>query len=314
MITVFYYNENEIEKTNDLTTFARIAKDKIVWVDLQFPTEDEQRRTELFFNINFSAQQEASDIESNSRFYEAEDFIFINSGFALKIKDSYENHPVLFYLLEGILVTKREVDLATFSETVNKIKRNKKSFKNGNEVLEGLLETKVDLDSDHMEQISKEIGQLGKDLSSTDLNEEKMLIKLNQYQESAMFLREGFVDKLRVVSSLMKCEAFFGSSRLSIVIKDINTMLDFSSFIFKRLEYLQNTLMGLIDVQQSKTIKIFTVVSVAFLPPMLIAGIYGMNFKSMPELEWSWGYPFAILLIIGSSFLTLLIFKVKKWI
>jgi magnesium transporter len=180
--------------------------------------------------------------------------------------------------------------------------------------LEGILETEVDLDSDYLESISKEIVIVGKNLSKDSTDEENSLLKINEYQESTMFLRESFIDKQRVVSSLIKSNAFISTPRLRVLIKDINSMLEFSAFIFKRLEYLQNTLMGLITIEQNKAIKIFTIVSVVFMPPTLIASIYGMNFTAMPELSWSFGYPLAIMVIIGSSLLTLLIFKRKKWL
>jgi len=314
MLRAFYHKNNTIEKTDDLDFFKHASMDQFLWVDIQFPTDEEIITVESTFKINFNIQHEESDLESNSRFYETEEFIYINSDFTIKRNNFYENCSVIFYLLDGILITKRNADLPSFAETVKKIKRNQKAFKNGSEILEGILESKVDLDSDYMELISKEIAQVGKDLSKDTTNEEKALIKLNEYQESAMFIREGFVDKLRVVSSLMKCEEFKNTARLKILIKDINSMLEFSSFIFKRLEYLQNTLMGLINIEQNKTIKIFTIVSVVFLPPTLIASIYGMNFKSMPELNWSFGYPLAILIIISSSLLTLFIFRRKKWL
>ncbi len=91
-------------------------------------------------------------------------------------------------------------------------------------------------------------------------------------------------------------------------------MLEYTNFIFMRLEFLQNTVLGLIDIDQNKTTKIFTIVAVVFMPPTLIASIYGMNFHRMPELNWEFGYPLAISLIVASSLITLLLFKLKKWI
>lgn len=293
---------------------SQISKADLIWVDLQFPEEAEKHAVENFFRIDFRLQQEEADMESNSRFYETEEFIYINSTFAGKNRNFDENYLVVFYLINGILVTKRNSDIQSFAETVKKLKRNQKAFRSGCEVLEGLLETIVDLDSDYLETVSREIGLLGKNLTKDTLHEESVLLKINEYQESTMFLREGFVDKLRVVSSLMKSESFANTSRLKILIKDINSMLEFSSFIFKRLEYLQNTLMGLINIEQNKAVKIFTIVSVIFMPPTLIASIYGMNFTFMPELSWRFGYPLAITAIVGSSFLTLFIFKKKKWL
>jgi magnesium transporter len=91
-------------------------------------------------------------------------------------------------------------------------------------------------------------------------------------------------------------------------------MLDYTAFIFQRLEYLQNTVLGLINIEQNKAIKIFTIVAVIFMPPTLIASIHGMNFKYMPELHLRYGYPIALLFITSSSLLTLFIFKKKKWL
>lgn len=314
MIRVFYHKNEAIEKADSLEILNEISSEHLLWVDLQFPTIEEQNEIESYFEINFSLQEEESGLESNARFYETDHFIYINSNFTSKQENYYENCPIIFYVMDGILITKRNIDLSSFAETVKKIKRNQKAFKNGNEILEGILETEVDLDSDYLEYISKEIAQLGKNLSKDNLDEENVLLKINQYQESTLFLREGFVDKQRVVSSLIKSHSFTSTPRLKIIIKDINSMLEFSAFIFKRLEYLQNTLMGLITIEQNKAIKIFTIVSVVFMPPTLIASIYGMNFKWIPELSWKFGYPMALFFIISSSLFTLFIFKRKKWL
>jgi len=314
MVRIFFHKNETIEKADGLEVLKKISSEHLLWIDLQFPTTEEQDQIEKYFDINFNEQEEESGLESNVRFYETGRFIFINSNFTNKQENYYENSLINFYLLDGILITKRNADLTSFAEIFKKIKRNPKAFNSGNEILEGILETEVDLDSDYLEYISKEIVQLGKNLSKDNLNEENVLLKINEHQESTMFLREGFVDKQRVVSSLIKSHSFISSPRLKILIKDINSMLEFSSFIFKRLEYLQNTLMGLITIEQNKAIKIFTIVSVVFMPPTLIASIYGMNFKWMPELDSSYGYPMALLFIVGSSLLTLFIFKRKRWL
>jgi magnesium transporter len=101
---------------------------------------------------------------------------------------------------------------------------------------------------------------------------------------------------------------------LRIMIKDISSLLEHNKFAFERLEYLQDTFMGFVNIEQNHIIKIFTVATVAFMPPTLIASIYGMNYKIMPELEWQYGYLFAILLMILSSAGTLIYFKKKNWL
>lgn len=131
-----------------------------------------------------------------------------------------------------------------------------------------------------------------------------------------MSLRENIIDKQRVISSMLRSEFIPDElqPRLTILIKDINSLIEHIKFSFDRLDYLQDAFLGYVNIEQNKIIKIFTIVSVIFMPPTLIASIYGMNFDFMPELHNEWGYPAAIILMILSSLLILLFFKRKKWL
>ncbi len=315
MITVFFHSEGDVKEANGIDEFRHIPVEKIFWIDLLFPTDGERKNVETVFKVDFEQLKAENKLESNTQYYESEELIFISSNFIAFQDGHFESTPVYFYLLKNMLITERNSTFATFDETIKKMKRNRKGFKYGSDILEGILETKFDLDTDYIEQMAKDIASMSRSLSlRKDIVIEEMLLKISDYQESATLSRDSFVDKQRVTSALLKSNAFKNKNRLSILIKDITAMLDYTSFIFVRLEYLQNTLIGLINIQQNKTIKIFTIVSVVFMPPTLIASIYGMNFKMMPELSWRFGYPLAILLIIGSSAATLLLFKMKKWL
>jgi magnesium transporter len=132
-----------------------------------------------------------------------------------------------------------------------------------------------------------------------------------------MSVRENILDNQRVISSMLKSDKFPDHHKkiLRIMIKDITSLLEHTNFNFERMEYLQNSFLGLVNIEQNKIIKIFTVVSVIFMPPTLIASIYGMNFKGFfPELTWQWGYPFAIVIMVASSVVTLYLFRKKKWL
>jgi magnesium transporter len=146
--------------------------------------------------------------------------------------------------------------------------------------------------------------------------DEDILIQIKNLQEKVTILRQNIMDKQRVISNLLKCD-FFPEElqpRLTMVIKDINSLFEYTRFGFDRLDYLQDTFLGLVNIEQNKIIKIFTVVNVIFLPPTLIASMYGMNFKNMPELDWQLGYPFSIALMIVFTLIVLLIFRLKKWL
>ncbi len=165
-----------------------------------------------------------------------------------------------------------------------------------------------------MASASKYVAEISRKITYDRNLDEKMLLKINESQELTMSLREALFDKQRVLSSLLRNEDLMIDSynRLRIVIKDINSLIEHANFNFTRLEYLQNSFLGLLNIEQNKVIKTFTVVSLVFMPPTLIASIYGMNFRVLPELDWSIGYPFALVLMLVSSIIPLLIFKRKK--
>ena len=254
------------------------------------------------------------EIEISSRYIQTEDSIVANSNFLL---DSFQSEPVSFILKNGILVSVRDVELKSFNETVKKIFVNTRSFPTGYHVLVTLLETRVEYDADMIEDTTEQITNLSKTMStnSDDLDED-ILIQIKDLQEKVMILRQNIIDKQRVVSNILKCN-FFPEElrpRLTMIIKDINSLFEYTRFGFDRLDYLQDTFLGLVNIQQNKIVKIFTIVSVIFLPPTLIASMYGMNFDFMPELHWQYGYPFAILLMIGFAGAVLLYFRWKKLI
>jgi magnesium transporter len=167
-----------------------------------------------------------------------------------------------------------------------------------------------------IEDTTDMITELSTTINASDHVDQEILIQIKNLQEKVTILRQNIMDKQRVISNFLKCD-FFPEElqpRLTMVIKDINSLFEYTRFGFDRLDYLQDTFLGLVNIEQNKIIKIFTVVNVIFLPPTLIASMYGMNFKVMPELEWAFGYPFSIGLMIVFTLIVLLIFKLKKWL
>ena len=317
MLRIYYKKNTRLAKESDVSLLREIPMDSLVWVDLQNPTVEEKVTIETYFDIKYSSEEESTEIESSSRFSEMDNEIIINSNFLAIREHGFEYCPVSMVLEKGILFTYRDDDLKTFSESVKKIKANPTFYVNGYQILSTVLETCIDQDADLIENIAKEIAELNKNLKATNEKvDEEDLLKISSLQNDNMMLRENIIDKQRMISSLMRSSAFpeefMGVLRL--MIKDISSLLEHNKFAFERLEYLQNTFMGLINIEQNRIIKIFTVATVAFMPPTLIASIYGMNFRNMPELDWGMGYVLAIVLMFLSSFGTLVYFKRKRWL
>lgn len=291
--------------------------EKMVWVDMQSYDDEERKLVERTFHIELFTPQEAAEIESSSRYYEDDRSIEANNSFIVYENKTYVTEQVSLILKNEILFTFRNRDIKSFAETVRKLKLLKKTTNiKGHQILLLLLETQIDLDADFIEHISRLTNGVSRRLIKEKYYKEDMLLDITEMQENTILARESIVDKQRLVSSLLKSESLpdSESERLRIIFKDINSILQHIQFSFERLEYLQNTFLGLINIEQNTVIKIFTVVTVVFMPPTLIASIYGMNFEFMPELQWAAGYPFAISVMVMSSLAFLWYFKRKNWL
>lgn len=312
-LRLFYHDQGKVKISKTLDILQKIDQKDILWIDLNDVTLAVENRLEQFLKIYIQEDEEIEEIEISSRYIQTEDSIVANTSFLL---ENFTSEPVSFILKNGILVSVRDVDLISFNDTVKKIFANPKDFPNGFHVFVALLETRVEYDADTIEDTTDLITKLSKDLTADGDLDEEILIQIKDLQEKMMNIRQNIIDKQRIVSNLLKSTIFPPEllPRLTMIIKDINSLFEYTRFGVDRLDYLQDTFLGLVNLQQNKIIKIFTVVSVIFLPPTLIASMYGMNFRNMPELEWQYGYLFSIVLMILFSGAVLWFFRRKKWL
>lgn len=318
MIRVYTIDQGKISQSKN-PTFKEIGgMQNVIWIDLQSPSKEEKDFIEKNYGIEFFTSQELQEIESSSRFLETDETVEINLGFVSSDPEpSVQN--VTFILKGTLLFTYRVGDLKIFAETVRRLKSPSSSENNkehGLNVFLTVLETRIDGDADLIEGINRKLNAFSKELLTQRSLKEDLLLGIAQLQENVMVLHETITEKQRVVSSMIRIPEFnkIENERLKIIMNDITSLIQHAQFSSERLEYLQNTFLGLANIEQNQVIKIFTVVTVVFMPPTLIASIYGMNFTFMPELKWATGYPFAIALMILSSVIFLWYFKRKKWL
>ena len=316
MITIYYRNGDKMIRESDLRLLPQIDPLSVVWVDLNRLDDPEKKYITNKFGINLYEKQQQEEIESSSRYLETNKMIIANSNFLILQGDSYINDPATFILKNNYLITHRTNEFRSFVDISKRMVAQPKLFPTGYHVMLSIFESRIDLDADILEMIAKEISRVGKELSIDSKSKQESLIRIAQFQELTMMLRQNLLDKQRMVSAMLRSEAFPKDcyERLRMIVKDVNSLMDHTSFSFDRLEYLQDTFLGLINIEQNKIIKIFTVASVVFLPPTLIASVYGMNFEILPELHWKYGYVFAVFLMVFSSLFTLWIFRRKGWL
>ncbi len=319
MLNIFFRENGKIGVSQSEKDFARISLEDTVWIDLVDPSGVEKRAVEAFLGTEIQSRAQAEEIESSSRYFETDDAIFANTNFLTPGAEEYMMQAVSFTLVDQTLTTLREVPLRSFTELQRRLQVNPKQYPSGFTVFATILDQRVDLDADMIELLSKEISQYARRINEEEDIDQELLIDISQLQENTMMVRENVVDKQRLISNLMRSTKVPQAldSRLNVLLQDISSLINHTNFCFERLEYLQDTVLGLINLEQNKIMKVFTVVSVFLMPPTLIAGFYGMNVR-LPMIAaddpnasfWNW---IIILAIMALSCLVIwIVFKKKK--
>lgn len=316
MIAIYYRQQGQIHKAGSIEALDKIEPLQLIWLDLNNPEPYEKNRIEAKLGIGLQDLEEAEEIEFSSRYHELPNMVIINSNFLVEDEDGFSNEIVSFILKNNTLISYRNADIKPFGEAVKRFKINSNQFTDGFQFLIALFETRIDFDADTLEDLSQQVTEISRLITLEENLSEEILIDITALQETTMTIRGNIIDNQRVISALLRSDYIPDSAhtKLRVLIRDIGSLLDFTNFAFERLEFLQNSFLGRINLQQNRIVKIFTVVTVVFMPPTLIASIYGMNFRLMPELDWPYGYPIAIGLMIASSLVTLLYFKKKNWL
>ena len=314
MIEIFYKKDGQMMVSQSETDFAIIPYDDIVWIDLFSPSGEEKRATESYLGTTIQNRAQAEEIEISSRFSETEKAIFANTSFLIPGPDEYTEETVSFILTDNILTTLRESPLRSFTDLQRRLIAFPKIYHSGHIVFLGILEQRIDLDADMVELVSKEINQYNRKVSVGEDISEEFLIDINILQENTMLIRENIIDKQRVISSILKSANYPKEyqSRLNVLLKDISSLINHTDFGFERLEYLQNTVLGIINLDQNKIMKVFTLVSLMLMPPTLIASFFGMNvsFGWFGTSAWSW--ILALVLMVISTLVVFWVFKSRK--
>ncbi len=293
--------------------FVDIRRSDVVWIDLFAPEGDEKRAVEAFLGTEIQSRAQAEEIESSSRFSENDNAIFANTNFLMPGPEEYTMEPVSFTIVDDTLTTLRDVPLRSFTELQRKMQAIPRLYPNGFWVFLSILNQRVDLDADMIELMSKEIAQYSKRINQKEDINEDLLIDINQLQENTMTVRENIVDKQRIIANFMKSDKCPDEldAKFGVLQQDIASLINHTNFSFERLEYLQDTVVGLITLDQNRIMKVFTLVSLLLMPPTLVASFYGMN-VTLPFSQGNWAWVIIAGLMLLSLVVVLFVFKRRK--
>jgi len=320
MINVFVLQNGRlsqipIESRDDLVNVTP------VWVDLTDPSDEERDWVSSIFGVMLPEEDEVKDIEASARYYEADNGdLHLRSDFLLE-EDEGESRvvTVAFILARNMLFSMHNDDLPVFRLVRMRARSRPGSIGDFKDVLLDLYSTDVEYSADALEGIYQNLEEVSRSVLQKDISDQDAAASLNAMAREEDLngrIRRNMMDTRRAVSFMMRGRLLspdqFDDARQ--ILRDIESLDGHTAFLFDKINFLMDATVGFININQNKIIKIFSVASVAFLPPTLIASIYGMNFRILPELDWSFGYPFAIVLMIASAVTPFLYFRRRGWL
>ena len=314
--------QEEIESLEELARFQPI------WVDLESPTLEEKRWIKQHYGLSIPEDAMDEDIEESARFYEEDNGdLHIRSDFLVDDHDQPRGVRVAFILnlvnddlkSKGVLFSIHDEDVPVFRLLRLRARRAPGLITDAREVLLKLLDADAEYSADTLEGIYDELELAGKKVLSgnvTDALAGEVLGAIARQEDLNGRIRRNVMDTRRAVSFMMRSKMLnaeqFEEARQ--ILRDIDSLDSHTAFLFDKINFLMDATVGFININQNKIIKIFSVASVALLPPTLIASVYGMNFRFMPELEWKYGYVYVIALMIASAVGPMLYFRKRGWL
>jgi magnesium transporter len=304
----------------EIESLDALADVKPVWVDLDAPTDEEKGWIAQHFGVTIPADAVDDDLEESARFYEEDNGeLHIRSDFLIDDGETPRNVRVAFILHNKVLFSVHGEDLPVFRLLRLRARRIPALIEDSKDVLLKLYAADAEYSADALEGIYDTLEAVSARVLRQEVNDQaagEALSAIAREEDLNGRIRRNVMDTRRAVSFMMRSRMLnadqFEEARQ--ILRDIDSLDSHSTFLFDKINFLMNATVGFININQNKIIKIFSVASVALLPPTLIASIYGMNFKFMPELDWRLGYPFALLLMLASVAAPFIYFRRKGWL
>ena len=314
--------QEEIESLEELARF------KPIWVDLENPTTEERRWVKQHFGLSIPEDAMDDDIEESARFYEEDNGeLHIRSDFLIDDDADPRAIRVAFILnqhnaelkSQGVLFSIHDEDVPVFRLLRMRARRMPGLIENAKDVLLMLFDADAEYCADTLEDIYDDLETVSRQVLAGEVTDNKageVLAAIARHEDMSGRIRRNVMDTRRAVSFMMRTRMLsaeqFEDARQ--ILRDLDSLDGHTAFLFDKINFLMDATVGFININQNKIIKIFSVASVALLPPTLIASLYGMNFQYMPELSQKWGYPFALGLMVLSAVVPMLYFRKRGWL
>ncbi|MCC7167334.1 MAG: magnesium transporter CorA family protein [Rhodospirillales bacterium] len=325
MITVYHSANDRLERGDTLAE-ARPP----LWIDLLDPSREEEGTVESLLAIDVPTREEMQEIEASSRLYKEEGTYYLTAPILTYADGPHpESTAVTFILAKACLITVRHATPQPFLTFPQRAMRYKGLCPSADAVLVGLLETIIDRLADVLERIGMDLETLSREIFQAqpsskraglypDRDLQAILLRVGRNGDLASKVRDSLLGISRLLAFLNQATEEWNEvetlNRVKTINRDIGSLSEHAAFTSNKVTFILDATLGMINIEQNNIIKIFSVAAVALMPPTLIASIYGMNFKHMPELEWVMGYPWALGLMVGAAVLPYFYFKRRGWL
>ncbi|MGO4307301.1 magnesium/cobalt transporter CorA [Cupriavidus sp. RAF12] len=306
--------QEQVDERNEL------LQHKPIWIDVVSPDDEELAWIKEAYGVVLPELEDLGDLEASARYFEGEDEnIHIRTDFLLAEDEASRNVRVAFVLTRDVLFSIHDEDLPVFRLVRLRARMRPGSVRNAKDVLMDLYATDAEYSADSIEEVYERLEEASRRVLAenvTDAAAADVLETIAREEDLNGRIRRNVMDTRRAVSFLMRSQLLSAEQQDEArqILRDIDSIENHTAFLFDKINFLMDATVGFININQNKIIKLFSVVSVALMPPTLIASIYGMNFKIMPELDWAAGYPWAIALMAVSAAIPLIYFRRKGWL
>jgi magnesium transporter len=317
MLTRYQLDEQQhlIPIQDDNITHESLASS--LWLDLLSPDDEERELMESLHSQPLPDTEDVEEIEASARSYQDEVGLHVHSLFLHKYDDRHRNSSVAFTITDTQLITLREREIPAFRLMRMRARRQRGLAEDPVSILLALFEIKIDDLADTLEGVYTQLEATSNlVLEDNETQHEEALDELARQEDTNGKVRLCLMDTQRALSFLLrrgKLSAAHAETARELL-RDIDSLLPHNSFVFDKINFLMDAAQGFISIRQNQIIKTFSIAAVVFLPPTVIASIYGMNFDLMPELHWNLGYPWALALMALSGVAPYVFFKVKGWL
>lgn len=322
MLTLFHFDQG-ILKQSLAEGVIDFLPEQTVWLDLLMPSREDETAIARLIGVDVPSHEEMQEIEASSRLYEENGALVMTMPvLSQATSDQPLASAVTFILAEKRLVTVRYVDPQPFVAFMRRLGRQPALVASGESAMVGLLEQITDRLADVLEFATADLEAISRGIfsksgpSKSGADFKDILQSVGRAGDLATKAKDSLLGLNRLL-------LFLGTQagirkdiklRMKTLMRDANSIAEHAAFLSTKVSFLLDATLGMINIEQNNIIKMFSVAAVAFLPPTLIASIYGMNFHEMPELHWNYGYPLAVILMVLSAVIPLIYFRRKKWL